>query len=209
VSTPTQPGDTPPTVAYTARHAAGDAGQDQQGTTPLPAAKTPVGPGAVTVVGLILAVLVVGLGVVGIHDALVAAGTVNGTPWIDAAVKPLNQLTPALWLVPVGVALVLLGLWLVLTALRPRRRTAIALVARTGVFLRPRDVAKLARNAAQDVDRVTSAKVTVGRRKVAVVARATARDGVEQQITQVVTTRLQALAKTPTVRVTVKAEGGS
>jgi len=147
--------------------------------------------------------------VAGVHDALVAAGTAAGAPWIDAAIKPFNNLIPNVWLVPVGVALVLLGLWLVLTALRPRRHTAIALAARTGVFLRPRDVAKLARNAAQDVDRVTSAKVTVGRRKVAVVARATARDGVEQQITQVVTTRLQALAKTPTVRVTVKAEGGS
>jgi hypothetical protein len=32
---------------------------------------------------------------------------------------------------------------------------------------------------------------------------------VEQKITQAVTTRLQALAKAPTVRVTVKAEGGS
>jgi hypothetical protein len=102
-----------------------------------------------------------------------------------------------------------LGLWLVLTALRPRRRTAIALDARTGVFLRPRDVAELARNAARDVDGVTSAKVTAGRRKVAVVARATARDGVEQKITQAVTIRLQALTKAPRVRVTVKTDGGS
>ena len=209
MSTPTPAGSSSPTVAYAARHMAGDAGQDQRGTTPLPAAKPPVGPGAVTVVGLMLAVLVVALGVAGVHDALVAAGTAAGAPWIDAAVKPFNGLTPALWLVPVGVALVVLGLWLVLTALRPRRRTAIALCARTGVFLRPRDVAKLARNAAQDVDGVTSAKVTAGRRKVAVVARATARDGMEQKITQAVTTRLQALAKAPTVRVTVKAERGS
>jgi len=209
VSTPTPAGSSSPTVTYATRDAAGDAGQDQQGTTSLPAAKMPVGPGAVTVVGLILAVLVAALGVVGVHDALIAAGTVAGTPWIDAAVTPFNKLTPHVWLVPVGVALVVLGLWLVLTALRPRRRTAIALDARTGVFLRPRDVAELARNAARDVDGVTSAKVTAGRRKVAVVARATARDGVEQKITQAVTIRLQALTKTPRVRVTVKTEGGS
>ena len=209
MSIPTPSGSSSPTVAYTVPHAAGDADQGQQGTTPLPAAKTPVGPGAVTLIGLVFAVLVIALGVAGVHDALVAAGTAAGTPWIDAALKPFNNLMPNVWLVPVGVGLVLLGLWLMLTALRPRRRTAIALDARTGVFLRPRDVATLARNAAQDVDGVTSAKVTAGRRKVAVVARATARDGMEQRITQAVATRLQALAKAPTVRVTVKAEGGS
>jgi len=163
----------------------------------------------VTVVGLMLAVAVVALGVVGVHDALVAAGTVNATPWIDAVVSPFSDLTPGVWLLPAGVALVALGLSLLLTALRPRPRTAIALNARTGVFLRPRDVAKLARSAAQDVDGVTSAKVTAGRRKVAVVARATTTEGVEQKITQAVTTRLQALTKAPRVRVTVKTEGGA
>src|SRR4029079_11659365 len=117
---------------------------------------------------------------------------------IDAVVRPFHNLTPGVWLVPRGVALVALGLWLLLTALRPRPRTAIALNAKTGVFLRTRDVAKLARNAAQDVDGVTSARVTAGRRKIAVVARATASDGVEQKITQAVTTRLQALTKAPT-----------
>ena len=183
--------------------------QDQQSPAPLSAAKTPVGPGVITAVGLVLAVLVIALGVVGVHDALVAAGAVSGTPWIDSVVTLFNGLTPAIWLVPVGIVLVLAGLWLLLTALRPRPRTAIALDATTGVFLRPRDVAKLARNAAQDVDAVTSAKATAGRRKVVVAARATTTDGVEQQIIQAVTIRLQALAKAPTVRVTVKAEGGS
>jgi len=205
LSTPARTSSTSPPVT----DADGATGQDQQSPAPLSAAKTPVGPGVITAVGLVLAVLVIALGVVGVHDALVAAGAVSGTSWIDSVVTPFNDLTPAIWLVPVGIALVLAGLWLLLTALRPRPRTAIALDATTGVFLRRRDVAKLARNAAQDVDAVTSAKATAGRRKVVVVARATTTDGVEQQITQAVTIRLQALAKAPTVRVTVEAEGGS
>ena len=207
MSTPTQAGGTSPTVPYATPNTAGEAGQGEQGTTALPAAKTPVGPGAATVVGSMLAVLLVGLGLAGVHDALVAAGTAAGTPWIDAVVKAFNGLRPDVWLVPAGFALVLLGLWLISAALRPRRRTAIALNARTGVFLRPRDVAKLARNAAQDVDGVTSAKVTAGRRKVAVAARATTTAGMEQKIIQAVTARLQTLAKAPRVRVTVKTEG--
>jgi len=206
MSTPAQGGDTSPKVVYPVPNTNGDTSNAQQSPAPLKASKTPVGPGVVTVVGLILAVLVIAVGVVGVHDAVVGAGA-SGTPWIDAVVKALNGLRPAFWLVPVGVALVLLGLWLLLTALRPRPRTAIALQARTGVFLRPRDVATLARNAAQDVDGVTSAKVTAGPRRIAVAARSTT-GGLQQNITQAVTARLQALASEPTVRVTVKTEGG-
>ena len=199
-------GDSSPTVAYPVPDTDAATSKVQQNLAPLPAAKTPVGPGVVTVVGLIIAVLVITVGVVGVHDALVGAGAAAGTPWIDAVVKPLNGLRPAFWLVPAGSDLVLLGLWLLLTALRPRPRTAIALQARTGVFLRPRDVATLARSAAQDVDGVASAKVTAGPRKIVVAARTTT-GGLQQDITQAVTTRLQALATAPTVRVTVKTEG--
>ena len=199
-------GDTSPTVAYAVPSTNGDTSPVQQSLAPLPAAKTPVGPGVVTVIGLILAVLVIALGAVGVHDALVAAGAVAQPPWIDAAAKSLQGLRPAFWLVPVGVTLVLLGLWLLLSALRPRPRTAIALQARTGVFLRPRDVATLARCAAQDVDGVTSAKVTASPRKIVVAARSTT-GGLQQNITQAITTRLRALATAPTVQVTVKTEG--
>jgi len=150
--------------------------------------------------------MVIALGVVGIHDALVAAGAVARPPWIDAAAGGLHGLKPAFWLVPVGITLFMFGLWLLLTALRPRPRTAIALQAKTGVFLRPRDVATLARRAALDVDGVTSAKVTASPRKISVAAASTT-GGLQQDITQAITTGLQVLATVPTVRVTVKAEG--
>lgn len=195
-----------PTVAHTIPNTNVDNSEVQHTPTPLLAAKIPVGPGVVSVVGLILALLVIAIGVVAVHDALVAAGAANGTPWIDAATAALNGLTPAFWLVPVGVTLAFIGLWLLLTAVRPRPRKGIALQAKTGVFLRPRDVATLARSAAQEVDGVTSAKVTVSRRKIAVAARTT-NGGTEQDITQAVLTRLRALAMAPTVRVTVKTEG--
>ena len=43
MSTPTQAGGTSPTVAYATSNTVGEAGRDEQGTTALPAAKTPVG----------------------------------------------------------------------------------------------------------------------------------------------------------------------
>lgn len=199
-------GDPSPTPAYAAPHAKASASEAQQTPTPLPAAKTPVGAGGAAVVGLILAVLLIVVGVVAVHDAFAAGGVVGGTPWIDGVAGALDGVTPAVWVVPVGVVLVLVGLWLLLTALRPRPRAAITLHAKTGVFLRPRDVATLARSAAQDVDGVTSAKVTATTRKITVAARTTT-GGLEQHIAQAVTTRLGALAKTPTVRVTLKSEG--
>lgn len=173
---------------------------------PARAAKAPVGPGVISVVGLVLAALVVALGVVGIHDALVAAGVVSGSDWIGAAVDAIDGATPPTWLVPLGAVLILLGLWLLITALRPRPRKAMALAADTGVFLRPRDAARLARDAAEDVDGVISAKADATVRKISVGVHATTSDGVEQQVADAVTDRLSALAKTPRIKVTVKTQ---
>ena len=209
MSDPTQAEHASPTVAYPVTSTDGNNRQGRQRPQPLPAGKTPVGPGIITAVGLTLAVVVVALGVVGVHDALVAAGAAGGAPWIDSAVQPFDEVTPAVWLVPVSLCLVLLGTWLLLTAVRPRPRTAIALRSQTGVFLRPRDVAKLARNAAQEVDGVTSARVSAGPRKVTVAVQATTTEDVRTKVSQAVATRLGALATAPTVRVTVKTEGSS
>ena len=133
---------------------------------PLAAAKSPVGPGAIAALGLILAVGLLCLGAVGIHDALVPSGLVKGSSWIAATAAGLDGLSPAAWMVPAGLAVLAAGVWAMVTALRPRPRTAIALAARTGVFLRPRDVARLARTAAEDVDGVTSASASASRRTV-------------------------------------------
>lgn len=176
---------------------------------PLTVAKSPVGPGATAVVGLTLSILVVGVGVIGVHDALLRSGLAAGTEWIEKILAPLDGLAPAAWMVPAGLVLLVVGLWALQTALRPRPRTAIALAARTGVLLRPRDVAKLARSAAEDVDGVLSAKVTASRRTIGVTVRATSAAGLDRRVTDAVTTRLSALAIQPRVRVRITPEAGS
>lgn len=176
---------------------------------PLAAAKPPIGSGAVTALGMLLAVLVVALGVAGVHDALVASGAVTGTSWLEAATGSVDGFAPGAWALVLGIVLALVGLWLLLKALTPRRPSDLALQAGTGVFLRPRDAARLARAAAQDVDGVVSATSTATRRTVSVTVRTTSPNGVEAQVQQAVTDRLQGLADRPRVRVTVKTEGGS
>lgn len=178
--------------------------------TPMNASKTPVGPGSISAVGLLLALLVVGIGVLGVQAALVAAGLLTGKPWLTWALQRPDGVTPAGWLLPAGVVLALIGLWLLLTALRPRPRTAVAVEAVTGVFLRPRDLSRLAVAAADNVDGVQDAHASATRRKVTVritsTAAETGRDQVSDAVTAAVTERLSALQQP--VRVIVRTVGG-
>ena len=96
--------------------------QPSRGAAPLPAAKAPVGPGTISGLGLLWSMLLLGLGVVGVQAALVAAGLLHGTSWLTWIIQQFDGLTPSAWMVPAGIVLVLLGPWLVLMALSPGRR---------------------------------------------------------------------------------------
>ena len=182
--------------------------QLQRRAQPLPAAKTPLAPGIITVVGLLLAAVVAAAGVIAVRDSLVQAKLAAGTVWTSAVVGRLDKLGPGAWLVPLAVVLVGLGLWLLVVAVRPRPRTGVALDAVTGVFVRPRDVTRLARSAAQEVDGVTSAQAKATARRIVVTVRATS-SGVDvaPRVTEAVTGQLTALAVPPTIRVAVKSAG--
>ncbi len=173
---------------------------------PLSAAKTPVGPGTISALGLLWSALLLGVGVVGVQAALVAAGVLTGTAWLTWVIQQVDGLAPAGWMVAAGVVLVLLGLWLLLTALRPRPRTAVALTAATGVFLKPRDLSRLAVAAADQVDGVQDAKATASRSKVSMQIVSTGGGNVADEVRAAVTERLEALEKP--VKVTVRTQGG-
>lgn len=175
---------------------------------PLAAAKAPVGPGLITAVGVLLALTLVGLGVVAIHDALITSGLAAGSGWIDSGLNTLDRLEPAPWMVPAGLVMVLVGLGALLIAVRPRPNTGIALTARTGVYLRPQDVARLARAASENVDAVTSATASASRRTVTMSVRATATGQVATDVQTAVAAALDALATAPKIRVRVTPERG-
>ncbi|GAA3602718.1 hypothetical protein GCM10022223_18100 [Kineosporia mesophila] len=179
---------------------------DQQAPV-MPQAKTPIGAGRITVVGIALAALTGALGVIGVHDGLASGGIIDGRSWIDSGIDTFDGLKPSWWAVPVGVAMVLAGLWLLTVAVLRRPRTAVALTSRTGVFLRPADVRKLAARAADDVDGVTSAQVSSSRRAAKVTVVVTGDDGrIGQDVQDAVAERLAALQSPP--RLTVKTRTG-
>ncbi len=175
---------------------------------PMAAAKPPVGIGPLPFIGAVLALVVVALGVVGIRDSLVPLGAVEGEPWIDSVAGTVDGWQPQLWLVPLGIASVLLGLWLLLAALRPRPRTGIAVRAETGVFLRTGDVERLAARAASDVDGVLSARSSASRRKVDVRVRVTGGSATGDRVRTAVQDALQPLEIMPTVQVKTAGAGG-
>jgi hypothetical protein len=105
-------------------------------------------------------------GVVSLREAGVKLGWLAGTPWIGAAITALNGLRSQWWMVPAGAVALLIGLWLVVVAVRPRRKTVVAVDAAGSVWMRPRDVARLASHAASCVPGVEVLNSAATRRKV-------------------------------------------
>lgn len=167
----------------------------------LPAAKTPVSSGAIATLGLVLAVLLTAVGVAAVRDALVYAGVLKGTPLLSLAARATNGVTPAVWMIPVGIALAVLGLWLLIMALRPRPRKAVTLTAQTGVFLRPKDVSRLAETAAERVDGVLDVRVSAKPKTAKVTVRSTGDQATSDRVRDAVTDRLSALENPPTLKI--------
>ena len=165
------------------------------------AAKQPVGPGRVSFVGGLIAVVVLALGVVLAHDTLSAVGLVSGEPWLTTSANALDGLRSALWALPVGILLALAGLWLLSVSLRPRPRNALSVRATTGVYLRPRDVERVVVRAVSDVGGVLKAKADASGRKVEVTVETTGDDTVTDEARTAAQRSLESLDPVPTVAI--------
>jgi hypothetical protein len=170
-------------------------------------AKRPVAAPAAAAVGVAAAVMVIAAGVVGIRETLVSTGTLAGPSWLEWLFGKAEVLKPADWMIPVGVAAVVLGLWILAAGLKPRRATHLAVGDDTGVWIRRRDAARLATNTARTIDSVTTATAKAKRRALRVTATATGDAArVHNDLTTAIAQRLQAVTPTPTVRARVTVE---
>ena len=128
--------------------------------------QAPVAPATARRIAGVLALILLIVGVVALREAGVVLGWVKGTPWIGTAVVAANGLRSQWWMVPAGVGVLIIGGWLVFMALRPRRKTVVAVDANGSVWMRPRDVARLASYAASSVAGVEVLHAEASRRKV-------------------------------------------
>ena len=179
------------------------AGQDR---APLPPAGLPTGAGTVGWLGPLLAVLLVGVAVLLGQDAWVRLNGGSST-WLGSAVSGLDGLTPATWMVAVGVVVALVGLWLVLKAFGRRTRDSLALRGGSGAHLTTGDVARLVTGAAGQVDGVLDARTSATRRTATLSITTTGTPGTDTQARQAAERALSALASPPRVRVRATTTG--
>jgi len=182
---------------------------------PLRPAAQRTGAGPIGWVGPLLAVLLVLAGLVLLRDGVFAPAGSTGWPggqqsWLTTATTGVDGLAPSAGVVVVGVVAALLGLYLLVVALRRRPRRALPLTGGSGAYLLASDVARRAGAAARDVDGVLDASASATRSRVTVSARTTGDGaGVRDAVTSAVRDALAALERPPAVRVRTTSTSGS
>ena len=196
-----RPADRLPEVAGVPTPSGGD------DATAVSAAKTPWGTPGVGVLGMLLALVVVALGLVGIRDFVVLQGWTGGTAWLPQLADRFHRTFPDAGVVFWGVVALVLGIVLLGFAFGRRPRPAHRLAGEVPMWLGSRDVARLATHAARGVDGVTDVSSSAGRRTLTVTITTTAGgrdDAIDGAVTRAVLDRLSPLARPPRVEVQAK-----
>jgi Family of unknown function (DUF6286) len=154
--------------------------------------------------GVFLALVLLGAGIVALRDTAVALQWLHGTPWIDAVIDRIDGMSFAWWVIPAGVAALAVGAVLVISAVRPSRKTALAVKATSSVWISPWALAGASTFAANSVPGVFDARTAATRRKLAVSARVadtTTVDAKTAEIDAAVRSAIQFLADPPKITV--------
>lgn len=175
-------------------------------TSTLIPAKRPVAAPAAGLVGVVLALLLIAAGVVLGRDVLIGTGAIDGAQWLPSAISWLDGLTAQQWMLPAGIGSAVVGLLLVIAAVKPRRRTHRP-TSIDGVWMRKNDIVYLAKRTAADRPGVENAAATGSARKVKI--RATTPAGadagqVRADIAGAVNSALATLADSPKIVVKIK-----
>ncbi|MDS1115636.1 DUF6286 domain-containing protein [Gordonia westfalica] len=121
-------------------------------------------PGA-AIAGAVLGLALIGLGVTAIRDIAVRAEWLDGQQWSLTAAEWIAELSWQDWMWPTAVGLVIVGLALAWTAVKPRRRSHLRLAA-PDMWTRPGDLARRCSAAVTELPGVYDADTIVTRRKV-------------------------------------------
>lgn len=174
------------------------------------AARPPVGTGSAPLFGLLLALGLVALGVVGVQEALVRSGAIHETSWTSWTLTRLNGVRSVDWMLIVYVAAVAVGLLLLFVAFRRRPRKGIALRAHTGVYLRPQDLARVADSVIDGLDGVTDVNASASQRRLRVTVSTVEPEERNNSLSDAVRERLKptldSLERAPKVSITFRNE---
>lgn len=158
----------------------------------------PRGPARAGIIGLVLAVLLVALGVLLVHEGLALLGWVESGPVLDRLLARERVVEPGGVTTVVAAVVALVGLWLLLSAFRRGRHRGVELGTTAAVWMAHRDLDRLVTGTAEEVDGVLDARASVGRRR-AVVHVETTTPEVRDEVATAVERRLSALDARPRV----------
>lgn len=151
--------------------------------------------------GPLVALVLIALGVVLVQEALARWGVV-ATSWLGSALTSIDGMRAGTWAVPAGVVLVLLGLLVLLVALKPRRRTHVHVDGEADLWMTPAALSALARDAAEGVPGVARVSVAASRSAVKVRAAAEHPEHVTEPVQEAVASRLAGADVRVSVRTT-------
>ncbi len=174
------------------------------------AARPRVGTGTAPVFGLLMALLLIGLGVVGIQEGLVRSGAIGAGSWTSAALGAGDGIEAVNWMVPVFVVLVVLGLLVLPVVVMRRPRKTVTLAARTGVYLRTADLARITDSLVHGADGVIDVHSSATQRQIHVRATTTSAGTTKQVVGGDIEARLApslaALEHPPRIKVDLRNE---
>lgn len=120
---------------------------------------------AAGVIAPLIGLLLVAGAVVTGREYAVAEGHYNSSAWVADGAGWLADTAWQTWMVAAAIAAVVVGLSLVYTAIRPRRRTHLAIASAPGVWTRDTDIARRLSAIALDDDNTASASTKVAGRR--------------------------------------------
>jgi hypothetical protein len=169
----------------------------------LKAALPPRARPAAAPIALILSLLLVALGAVAVRDALVYANAITGQPWIGWVIDHVDGTTVQPWMLPAGIGVAVVGLLMVIAALKPRAKRFRPATA-PDTWVKKDDVYKVVRNAVVGVPGVEAAKVKVTKRAAKVRVVGIGGDTLRASVDEAAGRRVSVLDGSPSVNVSVK-----
>jgi hypothetical protein len=176
---------------------------------PAPQAGPPLAAPAAAPTAILLAALIVGLGVLAGRDVLILTGVLGGTAWLTPALSTVGAVhRDTGWLLPAAIGLAVIGLILLIVAVKPRRHTHRRLT-HDGLWMRTSDVSALVTAIATAVPGVDAAHGSGSARRQRLritpnVSAATDLPALRDDVDTAVTTALRVLADPPTLSTTLR-----
>lgn len=184
-------------------------GAPPPGTPAQPAAAPPAAAGPARRAGVLLALLLIAAGAVAVYDMLAGLDAIDGPLPVEDALDRIDGLQPQEWMVPAGIVLALAGLWLALSALRPRPRRVLPLRAASGVYATRRAIEHIAVDTATQHPGVIDAHARARRRAVAVRLHTDGEAATAGEVRGALVDRLDHVEGAPKIRVSTRRAGGS